>query len=112
MKKYIASYFALFLTFNSAADANTGTATIKVKSGKATAIWFVFNCNHADFEIWPHGQKYGTVKTERYTAERCYKKDVAHIRVIYQSTPGFRGNDEIWIQSSGGSRQQIRLIVE
>jgi hypothetical protein len=102
----------LLSAWGSTAYAQSGTSTIQVKSGQPTTIRYIFNCDFIDFEVWPHGQQHGSVKTERYTTSRCHKENGPHIRVIYQSLPGYKGKDEVWIQASGGTRVQVRIIVE
>lgn len=92
--------------------AQAQTATVRVKSGQTVQIRAVFSCEFHTFEVWPTGAQHGTVTLRKYTAPKCYKQNVPHIGVLYTSNAGYKGFDQVWIPSSGGSRTQVRIYVE
>lgn len=110
MRRVVALSIGATVMLNFAVSAETTTKN--VMAGRTVRIWSVFSCDFHDFDVWPVGAQHGTVTTQKYKASKCYKQDVPHVGVLYTSAPGYKGFDQVWIQSSGGSRTQVRIYVQ
>jgi hypothetical protein len=90
---------------------SAGNAPKRVPAGKTSALGGFFNC----FRSMPNDVQgtatNGRVTTRLETRNHCGNPAQPVVVVLYTPNPGFRGQDMVYLNRSGGTLQQP-LIVE